>query len=139
MPDTVHHARVTDLPGWTCPPYVRDISNCRDTWGKVHIDLLGDIAQDQRGYLWADGEATPANFLPQDSWDNPGAVVCWTETGLGLWVHPKSRLRFRTITPWDVRSGQWVPVAVVLTELPSFVTGAGAHVSKYGSWAEASD
>lgn len=53
----------------------------------------GVVVQDEMGYLWADGSAVPQFRMCKETDMNPGALVCWTDNGLGLWVHPKS-LRF---------------------------------------------
>lgn len=53
---TVHnpHARAVDLPGWPCPPRVRDIPATPDSWGWVDVgSMAGAVAQDELGYLWA--------------------------------------------------------------------------------------
>ena len=31
------HAKISDLPGWPCPPRVRDIPNTPDSWGWVMV------------------------------------------------------------------------------------------------------
>lgn len=80
-----------------------------------------DIVQDEMGYLWADGDTVPQYALPQDHRDEPGAVVCWTESGIGVWVHPKSLKYLRSMSRLDMEPDRWVPVAVVLRELPTFV------------------
>ena len=50
--------------------------------------------------------------------------VCWTERGLGLWVHPKSLQYLRDISRLD-DPDRWVPIATVLPNLPDFVTAPG--------------
>jgi hypothetical protein len=121
------HARVFDLPGWPCPPRVRDIPKHEESWGWVPVvpSSLGAIAQDEMGYLWADGDAVPQFRLPDQSWDAPGAVVCWTAQGIGVWVHPKSLSWIGSISQLDMEQDRWVPVAVALAELPPFVKPAG--------------
>ena len=77
------HARTSDLPGWPTPPRVRDIVNTAGSWGWVLVSsgtagkthTLGRIFQDELGYLWADGNATP-RFKHCDETDaNPGAYL----------------------------------------------------------------
>ncbi len=127
---TVHnpHARAFDLPGWPCPPRVRDIPTTPESWGWVPVvPETGAVAQDELGFLWADGNAVPKYRLPKDSDVLPGALVCWTERGLGVWVHPKSLPHLRNISRLD-DPDRWVPVAVVLPNLPDFVTEPGLLV-----------
>lgn len=33
VPQQPPHARAFDLPGWPCPPRVRDIIHCEGSWG----------------------------------------------------------------------------------------------------------
>ncbi len=119
------HARAFDLPGWPCPPRVRDITNHEDSWGHVTVVDVGrdrfTIAQDELGYLWANGDTVPRFGFPNDNWANPGAIVCWTPDGLGVWVHPKSLRYIASISRLDMEQDKWVPVAVALQELPPFV------------------
>ena len=125
MTDRNSHARAVDLPGWPCPPRVRDIPTTAGSWGHVTIDPIhGAVAQDELGYLWADGAHVPRYRHPQDSDGSPGGVVCWTERGLGLWVHPKSMQYLRDISRLD-DPDRWIPVATVLPDLPDSVTAPG--------------
>lgn len=114
------HARAFDLPGWPCPPRVRDIPNNQDSWGYVYS---GSVAQDELGYLWVNGDAVPAfcNYLKVD---NPGAIVFWTDAGIGLHMHPKSLGHLGSISRLDMKPGEWLPVASVVAELPGFVKAA---------------
>jgi len=122
MTDRDSHARAVDLPGWPCPPRVRDIPTTQNSWGWVPVQAYeGAVAQDELGFLWVDGNVAPKYRLPRDSEESPGALVCWTETGLGLWVHPKSLASLRDISRLD-DPDRWVPVATVLSNLPDFVT-----------------
>jgi hypothetical protein len=120
------HARAFDLPGWPCPPRVRDIPHHQESWGWVFVSAGSKpvIAQDEMGYLWADGTAIPRFQLPPKSDNNPGAILCWTECGLGVWVHPKSLRSIGDInisTLLDSEPDRWVPIAVALHELPAFI------------------
>ncbi len=46
-------ARTSDLPGWPCPPRVRDIPSTPESWGWVPVQALsGAVAQDEVGCLW---------------------------------------------------------------------------------------
>ena len=83
--------------------------------------MAGAVAQDELGFLWADGNAAPKYRLPNDADASSGALVCWTERGLGLWVHPKSLAYLRDISRLD-DVDRWIPVATVLPNLPGFVT-----------------
>ena len=115
------HAQAFDLPGWPCPPRVRDISTTRDSWGWVPVlSRDGAVAQDELGYLWADGTVAPKYRRPNDADASPGALVCWTEAGLGLWVHPQSLQYLRDISRLD-DPDRWVSVAMVLPNPPDFV------------------
>ena len=116
------HARALDLPGWPCPPRVRDIPDHEESWGWVFVTSL---AQDELGYLWIDGSATPRFCRLDESRQNPGAIACWTEQGLGIWVHPKSMSYLGPVSRLDMDDDRWMPVAVALSELPHFVNKAG--------------
>ena len=122
------HARASDLPGWPCPPRVRDIASHQDSWGYVAVTDIGKdsytIAQDELGYLWANGNTVPRFNLPNEDWANPGAIVCWTPDGLGVWVHPKSLRCIASISRLDMEQDKWVPIAVALSGLPPFVKAA---------------
>lgn len=123
MPDL--HATAFDLPGWPCPPRVRDIPKHPDSWGWVPVSpstYLGSVAADELGRLWVDGSATPRFKLPNSSDASPGAVVFWTDHGIGLWVHPKSYQWIADLDTLAAEPDRWIPVAVVLPDLPEFVT-----------------
>ena len=125
MTDRNPHARAFDLPGWPCPPRVRDIPTTPNSWGWVSVVTYnGAVAQDEVGFLWVDGNAAPKYRLPNDADASPGALVCWTERGLGLWVHPTSLAYLRDISRLD-EPDRWVPVAAVLPNLPDFITAPG--------------
>jgi len=128
MNDTPH-ARAFDLPGWPCPPRVRDIPNHENSWGYVPChagqnSAYADknhcprIAQDDLGYLWADGNAIPAFQALEGHADGPGAILAWTEQGLGVYVHPKSLRYIGNISKLDMEPDRWIPIAVVLTDAP---------------------
>jgi hypothetical protein len=110
------HARAFDLPGWPCPPRVRDISNHQESWGWVLVSHGTDTAiiQDDLGCLWADGAAIPRFELPSESDENPGAILYWTECGLGVWVHPKSLRSIGSISRLNMEPDRWIPIAVAL-------------------------
>lgn len=116
-----NHARAFDLPGWPCPPRVRDIASTKNSWGLVHVGTFSGIAQDEIGYLWADGDFVPRFALADNVIADPGAVLCWTESGLGVWVHPKSLASLPSMSRLDMGTERWVPIATVLRELPDFV------------------
>lgn len=126
------HARAFDLPGWPCPPRVRDISRHENSWGYVPCNagygapftvraVSPRIVQDELGCLWADGDAIPKFQVPKDTDDGHGAIVFWTEHGLGVWVHPKSLRYIGNISKLDMEPDRWVPIAVAAAELPEFV------------------
>ena len=124
MTDHDSHARAFDLPGWPCSPRVRDIPTTPDSWGWVPVGSFGAVAQDELGFLWADGNVAPKYRLPKNSDETPGALIYWTERGLGLWVHPKSLAYLRDISRLD-EPDRWMPVATVLPnrpDRPDFVT-----------------
>lgn len=128
----IPHARAFDLPGWPCPPRVRDIPSHPGSWGYVPCDAghaapfankagCPRIVQDDLGHLWADGDAIPAFSVLVESHDGPGAIVAWTEQGLGVYVHPKSLRYIGNISRLDMEPGRWIPIAVVLAEQPKQV------------------
>lgn len=120
-------ARAFDLPGWPCPPRVRDITGHENSWGWVPVSEHSSVvavAIDELGYLWANGDAIPVFKLPNEGVVNPGAIVCWMADGLGLWVHPKSLRYLPSISRLDMKPDEWVPVAVALSELPPHVKSA---------------
>lgn len=127
MIEPTKHARAFDLPGWPCPPRVRDIPNHENSWGLLmvyqsdNIHKPSAVSLDELGYLWVDGAAVPQYRLPLDFDFNPGAIVCWTVDGIGLWVHPKSLAFMGSISRLDMEPDRWLPVAVVLPELPPHV------------------
>lgn len=113
------HARAFDLPGWPCPPRVRDIPNHENSWGWVPCQPgHRGIYQDELGYLWADGNMVPEFQTLDDSHGYPGAIVAWTEQGLAVFVHPKSLRYIGSISKLDMEPDRWIPIAVVLTEAP---------------------
>lgn len=121
---TPPHARAFDLPGWPCPPRVRDIVSRENSWGRVPVSVHSRpmaLAIDELGYLWANGDVVPTFQLPPEADTNPGAVVCWTADGLGVWVHPKSLRYLPSISRLDMKPDEWMPVAVALADLPSHV------------------
>jgi hypothetical protein len=123
-----NHARAFDLPGWPCPPRVRDIVSHENSWGYVMVSRYVDpfaVAVDELGYLWANGDIAPQFRVPDDASDHPGALLCWVPNGLGLWVHPKSLGDLPSISRLDMKPDQWIPVAVALAEMPA---AAKAHV-----------
>lgn len=123
------HARAFDLPGWPCPPRVRDIPSHVGSWGYVpcHAGQNGifenrawspRIVQDELGYLWADGDAIPKFCSLDSDSDGPGAILCRTEQGLGVYVHPKSLRYIGNISKLDMEPDRWIPIATVLAEMP---------------------
>ena len=98
-------AHTSDLPGWPCPPRVRDIPSTPESWGWVPVSYEGAVAQDEVGCLWVDGDAVPQYRLPDDSDTCPGAL------------HPKSRGFLRSISRLD-KPDRWVPVMMVLPDPP---------------------
>lgn len=113
------HARAFDLPGWPCPPRVRDIPNHKGSWGWVPCQPgANGIVQDELGYLWGDGNMVPKFQAFSDSSHFPGAILAWTEQGLGVYVHPKSLQHVGDISKLDMEPDRWVPIAAVLVEPP---------------------
>lgn len=113
------HARAFDLPGWPCPPRVRDIPNHKDSWGWVPCQsVTNGVYQDELGYLWADGNMVPEFRTLNDSNQVPGAILAWTEQGLGVYVHPKSLRFIGNISKLDMEPDRWIPIATVLTAPP---------------------
>jgi hypothetical protein len=113
------HARAFDLPGWLCPPRVRDIPNHEDSWGWVPCQVSANgIYQDELGYLWADGNMVPTFRTLNGNSECPGAILAWTEQGLGVYVHPKSLRYIGSISKLDMEPDRWIPIAAVLAEPP---------------------
>lgn len=113
------HARAFDLPGWPCPPRVRDIPNHENSWGWVPCqDAICAVFQDELGYLWADGNMIPQFQTLNDKNYVPGAILAWTEQGLGVYVHPKSLRHIGSISKLDMEPDRWIPIATVLAEPP---------------------
>jgi hypothetical protein len=119
------HATVFDIPGWSCPPRVRDIVKTPNSWGYAMISRYREagnmVVQDELGYLWADGQAIPRFKLPDEQHANPGGVVFWTDKGLGLWIHPKTYQHLGDMSRLDMEPDRWVPIAGVYRDLPKFV------------------
>lgn len=118
---TEPHARAFDLPGWPCPPRVRDIPNHEGSWGWVPTFVISSkqpVAIDELGYLWVNGDVVPRFRTPNTDDANPGAVLSWTPDGVGLWVHPKSLAYLPSISRLDMVPDEWLPVARVLAEMP---------------------
>jgi hypothetical protein len=129
MTDNQAHAKASDIPGWPCPPRVRDIPAQEESWGFVRLDLSvypgsGSVAQDDLGYLWINGDRAPAYRLPTESSENPGCIAYWTLQGIGLWIHPKSLRFLPSISRLDMKPDEWLPVAAVAGDPPPFVKAA---------------
>lgn len=124
------HARVFDIPGWPCPPRVSDIPNRENGWG--HIDLGGivsnpNVVADELGFLWVRGETAPAYRLPNETHENPGAIVFNSPNGIGLYIHPKSYRWLRSVSRLDLQDKPdvvYLPVNDVVNELPPHVKEA---------------
>lgn len=118
------HARISDLPGWPCPPRVRDIPTTLDSWGYIGVSTVlrpMPVAVDELGYLWVNGDVTPRYQLPDDTNQNPGAVVFHTPDGIGLWIHPKSYRHLPTMSRLDHQPDEWLPVAEISKSLPEWL------------------
>ena len=120
------HAKAFDLPGWPCPPRVRDIPHHRESWGYVpffSVKGLPPVVQDELGYLWVNGDVVPRFQTPPEDDADPGALVFWVQTGIGLWVHPKSLRHLHSISQLDMTTpGEWLPVNEVFEKWPEFIT-----------------
>jgi len=113
------HARAFDLPGWPCPPRVRDIPSHENSWGWVPCQsVTSGVYQDELGYLWADGNMVPEFRTLENSSATPGAILAWTEQGLGVYVHPKSLRYIGSISKLDMEPDRWIPIAAVLMDAP---------------------
>lgn len=126
--DNDRQARTSDLPGWPCPPRARDIAKTPGSWGAVSVGesyseaskYAPGVVQDELGRLWLNGDAVPKFRLIEQSTDaNPGAVAFWTETGIGIYIHPKSYRYLGSINSYDMAPDQWVPIASVANAQPS--------------------
>lgn len=119
---TSPHAHATDLPGWPCPPRARDIAKTPGSWGWVGVGGVpyGGVVQDELGRLWLNGDYVPQFRHVEHSADvNPGAVAFWTETGVGLYVHPKSYPYLASVNSYDMAPDQWMPIVSVVSEPPA--------------------
>lgn len=119
MADQLPHARAFDIPGWPCPPRVRDIPNQQESWGRIRVIAAGklELAQDELGYLWVNGNAVP-QFDPDGT---GGAIVYWTEAGIGLWVPAVSAEYLASVSRLDMDPDEWLPVREVAAERPAFI------------------
>jgi hypothetical protein len=125
--DNRPHATVFDLPGWPCPPRVRDIPKHEESWGWVSADGFARpfaVAQDELGRLWVNGDAIPQFRTPEDSHSSPGALVFHAASGIGLWVHQKSLQYLPSISQLEMRPDEWLPVNEVAAEWPPFIKRA---------------
>jgi hypothetical protein len=108
-------ARAMDLPSFSTPPFVRDIRTHAGSWGWVFPQ---HIAQDDAGYLWADGAASPKATAPGNS-SGHCALLAWSANGLSAWVDPRGYGGLGRISG-AVDETKWVPVVEVLTDLPPY-------------------
>ena len=107
-------ARAMDLPNYQCPPFVRDIPEHAGSWGWVSSRY---IAQDDEGYLWADGEQAPLTSLTQNN--GVRALLAWSEEGLAVWVDPNGYHALARIKG-DAAQDGWIPVSVAMKECPLY-------------------
>lgn len=131
MSEPMRHAKASDLPGWPCPPRVRDIPKSVNSWGLINVlsEQAGmTVAQDELGYLWVNGETVPQFTTPTESKANPGAFVFWVPSGIGLWVHPKSLRCLPSISRLDMKPDEWLPVNEVARDWPPFIKALGDAV-----------
>jgi len=80
------------------------------------------VAQDELGYLWADGNYVPQFRLPCDTYVQSGAVLCWIPHGLGAWIHSNSFCMLASVSRLDMTPERWVPITEALAELPEHIT-----------------
>ncbi len=120
----MNHAKISDLPGWPCPPRVRDIPTTPDSWGWILVSEYVNpvsVAIDELGYLWVSADVAPKYRLPGNTDANPGAVVFWTPNGVGLYVHPDSYRFMPSTSRLDHQPDQWLPVAEIAKTLPEWI------------------
>jgi hypothetical protein len=120
------HARAFDIPGWPCPPRVRDIQTHPGSWGALSVTAVGDgtaIAQDDLGYRWVNGDIVP-QFKRVGGGSGAQAVAFWTEAGIGLWICPDYLSWLASISKLDMKPDQWLPVSQVVADPPAFATKA---------------
>lgn len=121
------HARTSDLPGWPTPPRARDIPAKENSWGWVWVgqyspEYPAGVVQDEIGRLWANGDYVPEfRALDEREVVTPGAILFWTEQGIGLFIHPKSYPFLGSLNTYDMEPDKWVPIAAVAEKLPDFV------------------
>ncbi|SLH39246.1 hypothetical protein [Mycobacteroides abscessus] len=137
-----HHAKLTDLPGYPCPPRVRDIAHRENSWGyigiagPVTVATIGltraTVVHDELGHLWANGDVVPEFKVPNESNYSPGAIVYCAPTGLGLWIHPKSLRALPSASRLDLQEDDlidiWLPVNEVTETMPA---AAAKHAAEF--------
>jgi len=97
-----------------------------NSWGWIDVGAVRNalpeaLAQDELGYLWVNGDVVPCFRIPTETDARPAALVFWTKTGVGLWVHPKSLASLQSISRLDMTPDQWLPVTETPAEPPPFV------------------
>lgn len=124
------HALAADLPGWPCPPRVRDIATKERSWGGVKVGVINDdpetsgVVQDELGRLWANGDKAPRFALAKDTrLSFLGAILFWTEQGIGVYINPAQYMFLPSLSTFDMAPDKWVPIvaAVAADELPDFI------------------
>lgn len=124
------HARAFDLPGWPCPPRVRDIASTQQSWGGVPVGMVHNdpetsgVVQDELGKLWANGDMAPKFAIPTKyNQISVGAVLFCAAQGIGVFVHPSRYQYLPSLNTYDMAPDKWVPIAVTAAadELPEFV------------------
>lgn len=83
------------------------------------------VAVDELGYLWARADVPPRYRLPNETDANPGVIVFWTPTGIGLYIHPKSYALLPATSQLDHLPDEWLPVAEVAKTLPEWIAERG--------------
>ena len=114
MTETTTHARALDLPGWPCPPRVRDIVNTPNSWGWVFMNVSNPgpgVIQDDLGKLWASGDGVPR----PDKLGANTAQLAWTPNGLGIYVPRECYHNLPSASMLDAIPDHWIPIATVLT------------------------
>jgi len=110
-------ATIADLPSWPCPPRTREIVSTPGSWGWLPVNPIVSMTAvwyDELGALWVDGDATPRYKRLDQACASPGAIVYWTEHGLGLYIHPKSYSCLPDRSRLDNTPSQsWLPVMTV--------------------------
>lgn len=122
--NSLPHLRTSDLPGWPCPPRVRDMVKTPDSWGYVLLGSLQHIVQDDGGYLWADGDVCPRPMVDQVGTAHQ-ALLMWTEQGLAVFIPVGGYGNIVSKSLLGAEPERWIPIRTHLNVIPEHVKNFG--------------